>query len=174
MAADPAREGVGCAGVARRARRMRLEPDPALHLQPGIDAGGAPSLSPMGIRMAAHAIVKFGADEQKDSFLPRIVTGEVFFCQGYSEPEAGSDLAARRWAPAMTVIIWSARAARSGRRTPGKRTGCSRWCAPPGPTRSSGITFVLIEMSSPDIEVGPLVMTSGEGRAAVACGGAAG
>ncbi len=55
---------------------------------------GAPSLSPMGIRMVAHALVKFGTDEQKAFFLPRILTGEVFFCQGYSEPEAGSDLAA--------------------------------------------------------------------------------
>ena len=55
---------------------------------------GAPSLSPMGIRMVAHAIIAFGTTAQKDFFLPRILTGEVFFCQGYSEPEAGSDLAA--------------------------------------------------------------------------------
>ena len=55
---------------------------------------GAPSLSPMGIKMVAHAIIRFGTQEQKDFFLPRILTGEVFFCQGYSEPEAGSDLAA--------------------------------------------------------------------------------
>ena len=54
---------------------------------------GAPSLSPMGIRMVAHAIIAFGTQEQKDYFLPGILTGEVFFCQGYSEPEAGSDLA---------------------------------------------------------------------------------
>ena len=54
---------------------------------------GAPSLSPMGIRMVAHAIIAFGTAAQKDFFLPRILTGEVFFCQGYSEPEAGSDLA---------------------------------------------------------------------------------
>ena len=55
---------------------------------------GAPSLSPMGIRMVAHAIIKYGTHAQKEYFLPRILTGEVFFCQGYSEPEAGSDLAA--------------------------------------------------------------------------------
>src|SRR6478752_8267207 len=59
---------------------------------------GAPSLSPMGIRMVAHAIIKFGTQEQKDFFLPRILTGEVFFCQGYSEPEAGSDLASLQMA----------------------------------------------------------------------------
>ena len=54
---------------------------------------GAPALSPMGIRMVAHAIMAYGTQEQKEFFLPRILTGEVFFCQGYSEPEAGSDLA---------------------------------------------------------------------------------
>src|SRR3984957_19549259 len=54
---------------------------------------GAPALSPMGIRMVAHAIIKYGTAAQKDFFLPRILTGEVFFCQGYSEPESGSDLA---------------------------------------------------------------------------------
>ncbi|MFD6455223.1 acyl-CoA dehydrogenase family protein, partial [Nocardia sp. NPDC060220] len=54
---------------------------------------GAPALSPMGIRMVAPAIVAFGTTEQKAYYLPRILTGEVFFCQGYSEPESGSDLA---------------------------------------------------------------------------------
>src|ERR1700754_3719452 len=42
---------------------------------------GAPSLSPMGIRMVAHALIKFGTATQKDFFLPRILTGQVFFCQ---------------------------------------------------------------------------------------------
>ena len=59
---------------------------------------GAPSLSPMGIKMVAHAIIRFGTQEQKDFFLPRILTGEVFFCQGYSEPESGSDLASLQMA----------------------------------------------------------------------------
>ena len=59
---------------------------------------GAPSLSPMGIKMVAHAIIRFGTEEQKDFFLPRILTGEVFFCQGYSEPESGSDLASLQMA----------------------------------------------------------------------------
>lgn len=54
---------------------------------------GAPALSPMGILMVAHANVGYGTPEQKAYFLPRILTGDVFFCQGYSEPESGSDLA---------------------------------------------------------------------------------
>lgn len=98
---------------------------------------GAPALSPMGIRMVAHAIIKFGTEEQKSYFLPRILTGEVFFCQGYSEPEAGSDLAALSMSASPTETTWSAPAARSGPRMRRKRTGCSRSCAPPAVPRSS-------------------------------------
>lgn len=124
---------------------------------------GAPSLSPMGIRMVAHAIIAFGTPEQKDHFLPRILTGEVFFCQGYSEPEAGSDLAAlsmaavddgdhlvctgsKIWTTHATEANWMfclVRTSKTGR-------------------KQQGITFLLVDMTSPGIEIRPLVMSSGE------------
>ncbi|MFZ2530412.1 MAG: acyl-CoA dehydrogenase family protein [Rhodococcus sp. (in: high G+C Gram-positive bacteria)] len=124
---------------------------------------GAPALSPMGIRMVAHAIVAFGTQEQKDFFLPGILTGEVFFCQGYSEPEAGSDLASlstaavddgdhlivtgsKIWTTHATEANWMFALVRTS------RTG----------RKQQGITFVLIDMDSPGIEIRPLVMTSGE------------
>jgi alkylation response protein AidB-like acyl-CoA dehydrogenase len=124
---------------------------------------GAPALSPMGIRMVAHAIIKFGTEEQKAYFLPRILTGEVFFCQGYSEPEAGSDLAAL----SMSAVsdgddlvctgskIWTTHAQEANWMFALVRT--TR-----GVKKQQGITFVLIEMTSPGIEIRPLVMTSGE------------
>ena len=124
---------------------------------------GAPSLSPMGIHMVAHAIIAFGTPEQKDYFLPRILTGEVFFCQGYSEPESGSDLASLSMAAlddgddlvCTGSKIWTTHAAEANwifalvRTTRGER-------------KQQGITFVLIDMTTPGIEVRPLVMTSGE------------
>src|SRR6476469_8100073 len=124
---------------------------------------GAPSLSPMGIRMVAHAIIKFGTDVQKDFFLPRILTGEVFFCQGYSEPEAGSDLAALSMAAVSDgddlvctgSKIWTTHAQEANWMFALVRT--TR-----GPKKQQGITFVLIDMTSPGIEIRPLVMTSGE------------
>lgn len=124
---------------------------------------GAPTLSPMGIKMVAHAIIRFGTEEQKNFFLPRILTGEVFFCQGYSEPEAGSDLAALSMAArddgddlvCTGSKIWTTHAREANwmfalvRTTRGER-------------KQRGITFVLIDLTSPGVEIRPLVMTSGE------------
>src|SRR4051812_20905753 len=124
---------------------------------------GAPSLSPMGIRMVAHAIIRYGTPEQKDYFLPRILTGEVFFCQGYSEPEAGSDLAALSMAAvddgAELVCtgskIWTTHAREANWMFALVRTSRTA-------KKQQGITLVLIDMTSPGIQIRPLVMTSGE------------
>lgn len=124
---------------------------------------GAPALSPMGIRMVAHAIIAFGTAEQKQYFLPRILTGEVFFCQGYSEPEAGSDLAALSMAAipdgddlvCTGSKIWTTHALEANWIFALVRTTRSA-------RRQQGITFLLIDMTSPGIEIQPLVMTSGE------------
>lgn len=124
---------------------------------------GAPALSPMGIRMVAPALIAFGTDEQKNYFLPRILTGEVFFCQGYSEPEAGSDLAAlnmsavpdgddflvsgsKIWTTHATEANWIFALVRTSR----------------GGKKQQGITFLLMDMTAPGIEIRPLVMSSGE------------
>lgn len=126
---------------------------------------GAPALSPMGIRMVAHAIIAFGTPEQKSYFLPRILTGEVFFCQGYSEPEAGSDLAALSMSAVIDESagdlictgskIWTTHAGEANWIFALVRTSRSE-------KKQHGITFVLIDMSTPGIEIRPLVMTSGE------------
>ena len=123
----------------------------------------APSLSPMGIRMVAHAIVAFGTPEQKDFFLPRILTGEVFFCQGYSEPEAGSDLAAL----SMAAVDDGDDLVITGSKIWTTHAGEANWIfalvrTPRSAKKQHGITFVLIDMTTPGIEIRPLVMTSGE------------
>ena len=124
---------------------------------------GAPPLSPMGISMVAHVLIEFGTPEQKAYFLPRILSGEAFFCQGYSEPEAGSDLAAL----AMTADedgddlvctgskIWTTHAHEANWMFCLVRTSRTT-------RKQQGITFLLIDLSAPGIEVRPLVMTSGE------------
>jgi len=123
----------------------------------------APSLSPMGIHMVAHVIAAFGTAEQQDFFLPRILSGDVFFCQGYSEPNAGSDLAALQ----MSAVpngedfllsgskIWTTHAQEANWifclvRT--KNTG----------RRQEGITFILVPMDQNGVTVHPITMLSGE------------
>lgn len=124
---------------------------------------GAPSLSPMGIHMVAHVIAAFGTDAQKQWFLPRILSGEIFFCQGYSEPNAGSDLAALQ----MSAVadgddfilngskIWTTHAQEANWIFCLVRT--SRHERP-----QQGITFLLVDMEQPGVTVHPLTMISGE------------
>src|SRR5690606_1930742 len=56
-------------------------------------AAGAPRTLPFGLKMVGPVIMAFGSPAQQQYFLPRIASGEHWWCQGYSEPEAGSDLA---------------------------------------------------------------------------------
>ncbi len=124
---------------------------------------GAPSLSPMGIHMVAHVIAAFGTPEQKDYFLPRILTGEVFFCQGYSEPNAGSDLAALQMSAVADgddfVLngskIWTTHAQEANWIFCLVRTSTAN-------RKQEGITFILVPMDQPGITVRPLTMLSGE------------
>lgn len=124
---------------------------------------GAPALSPMGIHMVAHVIAAFGTPEQKDFFLPGILTGEVFFCQGYSEPNAGSDLAALQ----MSAVpdgedfvlngskIWTTHAQEANWIFCLVRTNSEG-------RKQQGITFILVPMDQAGVTVRPLTMLSGE------------
>ena len=123
----------------------------------------APPLSPRGIAMCGPALLGHGSEEQKAHYLPRILTGEHFWCQGYSEPHAGSDLAPLKmravrdgdhfvctgtkiWTTHANVANWIFCLVRTG-----------QFDRP-----QLGITFLLIPMDSPGVTVQPIVMTSGE------------
>ncbi|AMU93339.1 acyl-CoA dehydrogenase [Sphingopyxis terrae subsp. terrae NBRC 15098] len=126
-------------------------------------AAGAPSLSPMGLRMVAPCIMRFGTPEQKAHYLPRILSGEDFWCQGYSEPQAGSDLAslslrAERDGDDYVLTgskIWTTHAHFANRMFCLVRT--SRDGRP-----QQGITFLLLDMTLPGIEVRPILTLSGD------------
>jgi alkylation response protein AidB-like acyl-CoA dehydrogenase len=124
---------------------------------------GAPPLSPMGIGMCGPALIGHGSKAQKDHYLPRILSGEDFWCQGYSEPHAGSDLAALT----MSAIedgdhyvcngskIWTTHAHEANMMFCLVRTDSSG-------KQQQGITFILIDMTSPGVRVDPILMLSGE------------
>ncbi|HAE93381.1 MAG TPA: pimeloyl-CoA dehydrogenase large subunit, partial [Hyphomonas atlantica] len=70
-----------------------LSPSERYILNMELSAAGTPTVSPMGISMVAPVLMEFGSDEQKEKYLPPILRSDVWWCQGYSEPGAGSDLA---------------------------------------------------------------------------------
>ena len=87
-------------------------------------------LRSFGIWMLGPVLLEYGSEAQKTAHLPPIVRGEIRWCQGYSEPEAGSDLAGLRRAPCCKASISSSTATRSGPPTPISPTGSSASCAP--------------------------------------------
>lgn len=126
-------------------------------------AAGAPPTSPMGINMAGPAIIGFGTTEQKAFYLPRMLSGEHFWCQGYSEPQAGSDLAALE----MAAVREGEYLVCSGTKIWTTHANVANWMfclvrTSRTERRQQGITFLLIDMSTPGVEVRPIVMHSGE------------
>lgn len=124
---------------------------------------GAPPVSPMGIKMCGPAIIGFGTDEQKAFFLPRMLNGEHFWCQGYSEPGAGSDLAALQ----MKAVRDGDDLVCTGTKIWTTHANVANWIfclvrTTKTDRRQQGITFLLIDMTSPGIEVRPIIMASGE------------
>jgi hypothetical protein len=125
---------------------------------------GAPPLIPFGLAMCGPVLLRFGSPEQKSRFLPRIYKGEDFWCQGYSEPDAGSDLASLK-----------TRAARQGDHyvVNGQKTWttlahyadwifCLVRTGSAEDKKQEGISFLLIDMKTPGITVRPLILMDGE------------
>jgi len=122
----------------------------------------APRIVPFGLSMLAPVLQKFGSKEQCDHWLPRILSGEDWWCQGYSEPGAGSDLASLK-----------TRAVREGDHytVNGQKTWTTLgqhanmiFClvrTDVDVKQQEGISFLLIDMDTPGIEVRPIVLLDG-------------
>ncbi|MNN18804.1 Acryloyl-CoA reductase (NADH) [compost metagenome] len=126
-------------------------------------AAGAPRVSPFGVKMVGPVIIKFGTPEQKAHYLPRILSCEDWWSQGYSEPGAGSDLASLK-----------TRAVRDGDHyvVNGQKTWTTNchwgdwlFClvrTDPDAQQQRGISFLLIDLKSPGITVRPIITLDGE------------
>ena len=121
-----------------------------------IDIGVGPGLT-------GPTLIHHGTEAQKRRFLPRILTGDDVWCQGFSEPNAGSDLAALPHARrARRRRLPRHRARRSGPATPASPTGASWSCARIRKApKHKGLTFLLVDMKSPGITIRPLVEMTG-------------
>ena len=124
----------------------------------------APSIVPFGLSMVGPVIYTFGNDEQKQRFLPDILASKVWWCQGYSEPGAGSDLASlktradlagddyivngtKTWTTLGQYADWIFILARTN-------TDVAR--------RQEGISFLLVDMSTPGVTVRPIITIEGD------------
>jgi alkylation response protein AidB-like acyl-CoA dehydrogenase len=125
----------------------------------------APSLLAMGLQMLGPMLIHFGTEAQKTHYLPRILSGEDVWCQGYSEPGAGSDLAALQTSAVREgdfyqingSKIWTSYAHHSNWIFCLVRT--SREGRP-----QQGISFILIDMATPGITVEPIIGLDGRGE----------
>lgn len=123
---------------------------------------GAPSLAPMGLGMCGPMLIGCGTEAQKAYYLPRILSGEDYWCQGYSEPGAGSDLASLKLRAHSDgdhyvlngTKIWTTHAHVANRMFCLVRTA-------DGERPQQGITFLLLDMDTPGITVEPIVFASG-------------
>jgi len=125
--------------------------------------GARPPLTSFGISMLGPALLRFGAPEQKAEHLPRIARGEIRWCQGYSEPGAGSDLAslatrAEDKGDHFLVNgqkIWTSYADKADWIFCLVRTN-------PTAKKQLGISFLLIDMATPGVSTRPIVLISGK------------
>lgn len=123
-----------------------------------MSAGGAPITVPFGPRMLAPVIMKFGTDAQKKKYLPDILASNTWWCQGYSEPGSGSDLASLQMKAedkgdhflCNGSKIWTSEAQHADMIFCLVRTA-------QGKKPQEGISFLLIDMKSPGVTVTPII-----------------
>jgi len=136
-----------------------------------LELAGTPPLSPFGLSMVGPLLMQFGSPAQKQRYLPKILAGEEVWCQGYSEPNAGSDLASLR---TTAVKNGSGKYVVDGQKTWTTYAQYADWIfclvrtdpsTAPGPggkgKKQEGISFLLIDLKTPGVEVKPMLTLGG-------------
>ncbi|HZJ26404.1 MAG TPA: acyl-CoA dehydrogenase family protein [Acidimicrobiia bacterium] len=126
-------------------------------------AGAPGTLNPIGLSNIAPAIIEHGTDEQRRSLLPRMLTGDDIWCQGFSEPDAGSDLASLK----TRAVIDGDCFVVNGQKTWNTLGHVAHYCellvrTNPDVPKHRGISCLLVDLSLPGIEVRPLTTITGE------------
>jgi hypothetical protein len=125
-------------------------------------SAGLPTLSPFGISMVAPVIFTYGTDVQKERFLPGILNGDTWWCQGYSEPGAGSDLAAVK----TSAVRHGEHYLVNGTKTWNTHGHLADWIfclvrTDKHVAKQRGISFLLIDLKSPGVEIRPIITLDG-------------
>ena len=128
-----------------------------------IASRGSPGYNAVGAKMLAPTLFKYGTEEQKERHLKLIAKGEEFWCEGFTEPNAGSDLASLQTKAVKDnndYII-------NGQKTWSTFANYSDWCCllartAPELKRHRGISFFLVDLSTPGVTVRPIIDIQGE------------
>jgi alkylation response protein AidB-like acyl-CoA dehydrogenase len=126
-------------------------------------AAGAPEFpNIVGLDVIGPSLLAFGSDEQRARYVPAILSAEEVWCQGFSEPDAGSDLASLR----AHAIERDGGFVVSGQKTWTSWGQYARWCGvlartEPPETRHKGISFLIVDMEAPGVEVRPMIQITG-------------
>jgi alkylation response protein AidB-like acyl-CoA dehydrogenase len=132
-------------------------------LQEEYYASGAPgNLLDQGAGMLAPTLLEWGSEAQKQRFISRTLTGEFVWCQGYSEPGSGSDLASLQCAAVLDGDEWVI----NGQKTWTSNAELADYMfglfrTEPEAKKHAGISYLLVDMKAPGIEVRPLIQMSG-------------
>jgi alkylation response protein AidB-like acyl-CoA dehydrogenase len=127
-------------------------------------AGGPGRLGHIGENLLGPTVVAFGTDEQKRRFLPPILRGEAIWCQGYSEPNAGSDLANVQTRAALEGGEWVL----TGQKVWTSWAQWADWCFvlcrtdPEAQPKHRGLSYLLVPMRQPGIEIRPILQITGD------------
>jgi alkylation response protein AidB-like acyl-CoA dehydrogenase len=118
---------------------------------------GCTRLNDMGMTMLGPLLIRHGTKEQQDHFLPKILTGEHIWCQGYSEPNAGSDLASLRTSAVLDGVEWVV----NGQKIWTSLAMDANWIfllvrTDRQAKKQDGISFLLVPMDAPGITVRPI------------------
>lgn len=127
----------------------------------GLPASGPTDV--FGIKMIGNLLLRYGTDEQQDRFLPRIISGADQWCQGFSEPEAGSDLASLRTRATLVDDEWVI----NGQKVWTSQAHSADWIfllarTDPDASRHRGITMLLVPLDQPGVDIRPITMITGE------------
>jgi alkylation response protein AidB-like acyl-CoA dehydrogenase len=141
-----------------------LSADEALVLEEEMqDLGCRPPLRGMGLSMLGPTLLEYGTEEQRQTHLPKIISGEIRWCQGYSEPGAGSDLASL----STRAVLQGEHFLVNGHKIWTSNAHLSDWIfclvrTDPTVKKHDGISFLLIDMADPGVRPRPIRLISGK------------
>ena len=134
----------------------------AIFLEEAARVDAPPHIGVIGLGMAGPTIIAHGTDEQKQRCLKKILTAEEVWCQGFSEPDAGSDLSSVRTRAERRDGHYVV----SGQKVWASGAGIADWCilvtrSDPESERHKGLTYLLVDMHAKGVEVRPLTQLTG-------------